>query len=353
MNRLHPTRHHLTRLDKTRHDKTGFDPIRPDMNLKETEKRLMKQFGEGALIRLSDPALANVEFVPSGILTLDLALGGGFPKRRIAEIYGPPGSGKSTLAQLLIAQGQKRGNVAAFIDAEHSLDVDYARALGVDVDNLLVNQPGCGEEALEITEALISSGEVGIVVVDSVAALTPKAEIEGSVGDVYMGLAARMMSQAMRKLTATVHNSNAILLFINQIRYKIGVMFGSPETTTGGESLKFASGVRIDVRRVEAIKIGEETVGAVTKAKIVKNKVAPPFREARFDIIYGKGCPREGGLIDLGVQYGLVEKAGAWITLPDGERFQGRDNASNYLREHVEVADKLEASIRATAKSGK
>lgn len=322
------------------------------VTLKDATSRITKQFGPEALRKLGDPSISNVDVISTGILSLDLALRvGGLPRGRITQLSGPPGSGKTTIAQLTVAQAQKAGGLCAFIDAEHSLDTDYARALGVDVDNLFVNQPDYGEQGLEIAEALIASNEIDVLVVDSVAALTPKAEIEGEMGDQFMGLQARMMSQAMRKLAKVVHDSKVVAIFLNQVRYKIGIAYGNPEVLPGGEALKFYSGVIIDVRRGDLIKDGDNVLGASTKVKINKSKVGPPFKTTTFDLLYGVGVPREGSLIDLGVQYGLVEKAGSWITLPDGERFQGRDNASNYLREHVEVADKLEASIRATAKA--
>ena len=316
------------------------------MTLKEATTRIKKQFGDEALRKLGDPSISNVEVISTGILSLDLALQvGGLPRGRITQLSGPPGSGKTTIAQLTVAEAQKVGGLCAFIDAEHSLDTDYARALGVDVDNLLVNQPDYGEQGLEIAEALISSNEIDVIVIDSVAALTPKAEIDGEMGDQFMGLQARMMSQAMRKLSKAIHDSKVVAIFLNQVRYKIGIAYGNPEVLPGGEALKFYSGVILDVRRGEFIKDGENVIGATTKVKINKSKVGSPFKTTTFDLYYGKGVPREGSLIDLGVQYGLLEKSGSWLTLA-GERYQGRDNAILALRENQELAARLEAEIR-------
>ena len=310
--------------------------------------QIEKQFGKGSIMRLgSKDVLVPVTCVPTGSLSLDAALGvGGLPRGRVVEIYGPESGGKTTLALHAIAEAQKMGGMAAFIDAEHALDPVYARKLGVDVDNLLVSQPDHGEQALEIAETLIRSGGVDMVVVDSVAALVPKAEIEGDMGDPSMGLQARLMSQALRKLTAIVSKSRTCLIFINQIREKIGVMFGNPETTTGGRALKFYSTVRLDIRRIQAIKEGDVVVGSRTRAKVVKNKVAAPFREAEFDIVYGEGISRETDLIDIGVDKGVLEKSGTWISY-GGERLgQGRENARLFLRENKDVRDKLEAELR-------
>jgi recombination protein RecA len=310
--------------------------------------QIEKSYGKGSIMRLgSRDVLVPVSTIPTGCLSIDAALGvGGFPRGRVVEIYGPESGGKTTLTLQVIAEAQKLGGQAAFIDAEHALDPVYARRLGVDVDNLLVSQPDNGEQALEIAETLIRSGGVDVVVVDSVAALVPKAELEGDMGDPSMGLQARLMSQALRKLTAIVSKSRTCLIFINQIREKIGVMFGNPETTTGGRALKFYASMRVDIRRIQAIKEGDRVVGNRTRAKIVKNKVAAPFREAEFDIIYGEGISREGDLIDLGVDQGLLEKSGTWISF-NGERMgQGRENARVFLKEHKDIREKLENALR-------
>jgi recombination protein RecA len=306
-----------------------------------------KQFGKGAVLRLGADNAMPVSVVSSGCLSVDAALGvGGFPRGRVVEVYGPESSGKTTLALQVIAQAQKLGGVAAFIDAEHALDPGYAKKLGVDTDNLLVSQPDTGEQALEITAALVQSGAIDIAVVDSVAALVPKAELEGDMGDNHVGLHARLMSQALRKLTGMVARTNTCLVFINQIREKIGVMFGSPETTTGGRALKFYSSVRLDIRRIAAIKDGESVIGNRTRVKVVKNKVASPFKEAEFDILYGQGTSREGDLLDIGVAKNVVEKSGSWFSY-SGERIgQGREKARDYLKEHPEVADKLDQELR-------
>jgi len=310
--------------------------------------QIEKDHGKGAIMRLgSRDILVPVSVIPSGCLSIDAALGvGGFPRGRVIEIYGPESGGKTTMTLHVIAEAQKLGGQAAFIDAEHALDPVYARKLGVDVDNLLVSQPDNGEQALEIAETLIRSGGVDIVVVDSVAALVPKAELEGDMGDPQMGLQARLMSQALRKLTGIVSKSRTCLIFINQIREKIGVMFGNPETTTGGRALKFYASMRVDIRRIQAIKEGDKVVGSRTRAKVVKNKVAAPFREAEFDIVYGEGISREGDLIDLGVDKGVLEKSGTWISF-GGERMgQGRENARSFLKENKDIRDKLENVLR-------
>ena len=310
--------------------------------------QIEKSYGKGSIMRLgSRDILVPVSVIPTGCLSLDAALGvGGFPRGRVVEVYGPESGGKTTMTLHVIAEAQKLGGQAAFIDAEHALDPAYARNLGVDVDNLLVSQPDNGEQALEIAETLIRSGGVDVVVVDSVAALVPKAELEGEMGEPQMGLQARLMSQALRKLTAIVSKSKTCLIFINQIREKIGVMFGNPETTTGGRALKFYASIRLDIRRIQAIKEGDKVVGSRTRGKVVKNKVAAPFREAEFDILYGEGISREGDLLDLGVEKGIVEKTGTWLSF-GGERMgQGRENARIFLRENTDIRDKLEAALR-------
>jgi recombination protein RecA len=307
-----------------------------------------KQYGKGSIMRLgSRDVLVPVSIIPTGSISLDAALGvGGFPRGRVIEIFGPESGGKTTMALHVIAQAQKAGGQAAFIDAEHALDPNYSRKLGVDVDNLLVSQPDNGEQALEITEALIRSGGVDVVVVDSVAALVPRAELEGEMGDPQMGLQARLMSQALRKLTGIVSKSRTCLIFINQIREKIGVMFGNPETTTGGRALKFYASIRLDVRRIQSIKEGDRVVGSRTRGKVVKNKVAAPFREAEFDIIYGEGISLEGDLLDVGVEQNIVEKSGTWLSF-GGERLgQGRDNARIFLKEHTDIRAKIESALR-------
>ncbi|MBK1655698.1 recombinase RecA [Allochromatium vinosum] len=310
--------------------------------------QIEKQFGKGSVMRMGDAgAVRNIEAISTGSLGLDLALGiGGVPKGRVIEIYGPESSGKTTLTLHIIAESQKLGGTAAFVDAEHALDPVYAEKLGVNMTDLLVSQPDTGEQALEITDMLVRSGAVDVVVVDSVAALTPKAEIEGEMGDSHVGLQARLMSQALRKLTGNIKRSNCCVIFINQIRMKIGVMFGSPETTTGGNALKFYASVRLDIRRTGAIKKGDEVIGNETKVKVVKNKVAPPFRQAEFDILYGQGISREGEIIDLGVAEGFIDKSGAWYSY-DGNRIgQGKDNVRNFLCENPEIAQAIEARIR-------
>ena len=311
--------------------------------------QIERQFGKGAVMRMGDgSAIRNIEAISTGSLTLDVALGiGGLPKGRVIEIYGPESSGKTTLTLQVIAQCQKNGGTAAFVDAEHALDPQYAEKLGVKIDDLLISQPDTGEQALEITDMLVRSGAVDVVVVDSVAALTPKAEIEGDMGDSHVGLQARLMSQALRKLTGNIKRSNTMVIFINQIRMKIGVMFGNPETTSGGNALKFYASVRLDIRRIGAIKKGEEIVGNETRVKVVKNKVAPPFKKAEFEILYGEGISREGELIDLGVQHGLVGKAGAWYSYKDKKIGQGKDNAKNFLKENPEAAEEIDSTLRA------
>jgi len=311
--------------------------------------QIEKQFGKGSVMRMGDAsAVRDIDAVSTGSLGLDIALGlGGLPRGRVVEIFGPESSGKTTLTLSTIAQCQQAGGTAAFVDAEHALDPIYAEKLGVNIDDLLVSQPDTGEQALEIADMLVRSGAVDIVVIDSVAALTPKAEIEGDMGDSHVGLQARLMSQALRKLTANIKRSNTLVIFINQIRMKIGVMFGNPETTTGGNALKFYSSVRLDIRRTGAIKKGEEITGSATRVKVVKNKVAPPFKQAEFDILYGEGISREGEIIDLGVKQGLVDKSGAWYSYQGNRIGQGKDNARLFLKEHPELAQEIEAAIRA------
>lgn len=311
--------------------------------------QIEKQFGKGSVMRLGDStASRDIEAVSTGSISLDVALGiGGLPRGRIVEIYGPESSGKTTLTLHAIAEMQKQGGTAAFVDAEHALDPQYAEKLGVNIDDLLVSQPDTGEQALEITDMLVRSNAVDIVVVDSVAALTPKAEIEGDMGDSHMGLQARLMSQALRKLTANIKRSNTLVIFINQIRMKIGVMFGNPETTTGGNALKFYASVRLDIRRIGAIKKADEVLGNETRVKVVKNKVAPPFKQVEFDILYGEGISREGELIDLGVKEKIVDKSGAWYSYSGTRIGQGKDNVRTYLRENPETAAEIEAKIRA------
>jgi recombination protein RecA len=311
--------------------------------------QIEKQFGKGAIMKLGvDAVIADVATVSTGSLALDMALGvGGVPRGRVVEIFGPESSGKTTLALQIVAEAQKEGGIGAFIDAEHALDTSYARKLGVKLEDLLISQPDNGEQALEIAETLVRSGALDVLVVDSVAALVPRAELEGDMGDPQMGLQARLMSQALRKLTATIARSRTIVIFINQIRMKIGVMFGNPETTTGGNALKFYASVRMDIRRIGAIKQGDEVIGSRTKVKIVKNKVAPPFREAEFDILYGQGISREGEVVDLGADAGIIEKSGSWYAFEDERIGQGRENAKEFLRDHPDVAAKIEAKIRA------
>ena len=310
-------------------------------------QQIEKNFGKGTVMRLGDKPEMNVDAIPTGSLALDAALGiGGVPKGRIIEIYGPESSGKTTLALHIVAEAQKRGGEVAFVDAEHALDPTYAAAIGVDIDSMLVSQPDTGEQALEITDALVRSGAVDVVVVDSVAALTPRAEIEGEMGDTFVGLQARLMSQALRKLAGNIAKTNCVVIFINQLRMKIGVMYGNPETTTGGNALKFYASVRIDIRRIEAIKNGAEIIGNRTRAKIVKNKVAPPFKEAVFDIMYGEGISKWGELVDMAVQLDIIQKSGSWFSIGDERIGQGRDNARKYLMENPEAAQRIEAQVR-------
>ncbi len=321
-----------------------------DKALDAALSQIERAFGKGSIMRLGQNTNIDIEAVSTGSLGIDIALGiGGLPKGRIIEIYGPESSGKTTLALSVIAQAQKTGGTCAFIDAEHALDPSYAKKIGVDVENLLVSQPDSGEQALEIADTLVRSGAIDVMVVDSVAALVPKAELEGEMGDSHMGLQARLMSQALRKLTSTVARSNTLIIFINQIRMKIGVMFGNPETTTGGNALKFYASVRIDIRRIGAIKDKEDVIGSQTRVKIVKNKVAPPFKTVDFDIMYGEGISKVGELIDLGVKSGIIEKAGAWFSYNGDKIGQGRENAKNFLRENQAVADEIENKIRAEA----
>ena len=315
--------------------------------LETAMQQIEKMYGKGSIMRYGDGTVANVEAIPTGSLALDLALGiGGLPRGRVVEIYGPESSGKTTLALHVLAQAQKLGGEVAFVDAEHALDPTYARALGVKVEDMLISQPDTGEQALEITEALVRSGAIDVVVVDSVAALVPRAEIEGEMGDSFVGLHARLMSQALRKLTGIIAKTNSIVIFINQLREKVGVMYGNPEVTTGGRALKFYASVRIDVRRIESLKSGGEIIGNRTRAKVVKNKVAPPFREAEFDIMYGEGISRLGEMLDLGVKLDLVQKSGSWYSMGETRIGQGRDSAKQYLRDNPEIAAKLEADIR-------
>ncbi|MFA6665733.1 MAG: recombinase RecA [Armatimonadota bacterium] len=316
--------------------------------LELTLSRLEKQFGKGTVMRLGDSSRLAVDIVPTGSLALDIALGvGGIPRGRITEIYGQESSGKTTLGYHLVAEVQRRGGIAAFVDAEHAVDPVYAKNLGVDVDQLLISQPDTGEEALEIVDAFIRSGAVDVVVLDSVAALVPKAEIEGEMGDSHMGLQARLMSQALRKIGGSVSKSNTAAIFINQIREKIGVMFGNPETTPGGRALKFWSSVRLEVRRVETLKQGSDMIGNRVRVKVVKNKVAPPFRQAEFDIMFGKGISKSGGILDMGTEMGMVSKMGTWFAYGDTRLGQGRENAKQFLEEHAELMEEIEARIRA------
>ena len=312
--------------------------------------QIEKDYGKGAVMRLGENSHVVVEAIPTGSLALDLALGiGGVPKGRIIEIYGPESSGKTTLALHIVAQAQQRGGEVAYIDAEHALDPVYAQALGVDIDSMLISQPDTGEQGLEICEALVRSGAIDVVVVDSVAALTPRAEIEGDMGDAHVGLLARLMSQALRKLAGVISKTNCIVIFINQLREKVGVVYGNPEVTTGGRALKFYSSVRIDIRRVEGLKNGSEVIGNHVRAKIVKNKVAPPFKQAEFDILFGQGIAKEGELVDIGVQLDFVQKSGSWFSMGEVRIGQGRDAARQYLKDNPDVAEKLEADIRANA----
>ena len=310
-------------------------------------RQIEKNFGKGAVMRLGDRPDLQVDAIPTGSLALDAALGiGGVPKGRIIEIYGPESSGKTTLALHIVAQAQKRGGEVAFVDAEHALDPDYAARIGVDIDSMLVSQPDTGEQALEITDALVRSGAVDVVVVDSVAALTPRAEIEGEMGDTFVGLQARLMSQALRKLAGNISKTNCVVIFINQLRMKIGVMYGNPETTTGGNALKFYSSVRLDVRRIESIKEGSNVIGNKTRVKVVKNKVAPPFREAVFEILYGKGISKWGELVDLAVQLDIIQKSGSWFSMGDERIGQGANSVKDYLIANPDIAEKVEAEVR-------
>ena len=327
------------------------DDVKKDDRLKALDAALSqieKQYGKGSVMKLGDTSHMQVETVPTGSLSLDIALGaGGVPKGRIVEIYGPESSGKTTVALHMVAEVQKRGGIAGFIDAEHALDPVYARNIGVDIDNLYISKPDNGEQALEITETMVRSGAVDIVIVDSVAALVPKAEIEGDMGDSHVGLQARLMSQALRKLTSVVSKTNCIVIFINQLREKIGVMFGNPETTTGGRALKFYASVRLDVRRTEALKQGGEVIGNHTKVKVVKNKIAPPFKEAEFDIMFGQGISTIGDILDLAANCGIVNKSGAWYAYNDAKIGQGRENAKQYLKENRQICDEIERKVRA------
>jgi len=309
--------------------------------------QIERQFGKGSVMRLGDEARAPIEVIPTGSIALDVALGvGGLPRGRVVEIYGPESSGKTTIALHAVANAQKAGGIVAFVDAEHALDPDYAQKLGVDTDALLVSQPDTGEQALEITDMLIRSGAIDLIVIDSVAALVPRAEIEGEMGDSHVGLQARLMSQALRKITGALNQSKTTAIFINQLREKVGVMFGSPETTTGGRALKFYASVRLDIRRIETLKDGTEAVGNRTRVKVVKNKVASPFKQAEFDILYGVGISREGGLIDMGVEHGFIRKSGAWYTYEGDQLGQGKENARNFLRDNPDLADEIEKKIK-------
>ena len=337
--------------------KTAYEAPTPAADKKKALataiSQIEKNFGKGTVMRLGDRPEMNVEAIPTGSLALDAALGiGGVPKGRIIEIYGPESSGKTTLALHILAQAQKQGGEVAFVDAEHALDPDYAAALGVDTDNMLVSQPDTGEQALEITDALVRSGAVDAIVVDSVAALVPKQEIEGEMGDTFVGLQARLMSQALRKLAGTISKTNCVVIFINQLRVKIGVMYGNPETTTGGNALKFYSSVRLDVRKVEAIKEGGNVIGNKTRVKVVKNKVAPPFREAYFDIMYGEGISKWGELVDLAVQMDIVQKSGSWFSMGDERIGQGKDSVKNFLINNPDIAEEVEAKVREKLISG-
>ncbi len=331
--------------------KTNYEAPAPAEDKKKALEtalhQIEKNFGKGSVMRLGDRPEMNIDAIPTGSLALDAALGiGGLPKGRIIEIYGPESSGKTTLALHVVAEAQKRGGEVAFVDAEHALDPTYAEAIGVDIDSMLVSQPDTGEQALEITDALVRSGAIDVVVVDSVAALVPRQEIEGEMGDAFVGLQARLMSQALRKLAGTIAKTNCIVIFINQLRMKIGVMYGNPETTTGGNALKFYASVRLDVRKIEAIKDGATIIGNRTRVKVIKNKVAPPFREAVFDIMYGEGISKFGELLDMAVELELVNKSGSWFSIGDERIGQGRDNAKQYIAEHPELAEELEKKVR-------
>jgi recombination protein RecA len=329
---------------------TGANPTSNDQKLKALETtmgQIDKNFGKGAVMRLGDDVRPPIDVIPTGSIALDVALGiGGLPRGRVVEVYGPESSGKTTVALHAVANAQRAGGIAAFIDAEHALDPEYAKKLGVDTDALLVSQPDTGEQALEIADMLIRSGAIDVIVIDSVAALVPRAEIEGEMGDSHVGLQARLMSQALRKLTGALNNTGTTAIFINQLREKIGVMFGSPETTTGGKALKFYASVRLDVRRIETLKDGSDPVGNRTRVKVVKNKVAPPFKQAEFDILYGQGISREGGLIDMGVEHGFVRKSGAWYTYEGDQLGQGKENARQFLKDNPDLADEIEKKIK-------
>lgn len=332
--------------------KTGVAQKR-DQALELALAQIDKAYGKGSVMRLGDDIRPPIKVIPTGALSLDVALGvGGFPRGRVVEIYGPESSGKTTVALHAVASAQAAGGIAAFIDAEHALDPEYARKLGVDTDNLLVSQPDTGEQALEIADMLVRSGSIDILVIDSVAALVPRAEIEGEMGDSHVGLQARLMSQALRKMTGALHNTNTTAIFINQLREKIGVMFGSPETTTGGKALKFYASVRLDVRRIETLKDGADAVGNRTRVKVVKNKIAPPFKQAEFDILYGEGISREGSLIDMGVENGFVKKSGSWFTYGADQLGQGKENARRYLKENPSVRDEIERKVLDKLKIG-
>jgi recombination protein RecA len=331
----------------TKEQSTPTTPKDKTSSVDNAINQIQRQFGKGSIMRLGAHETEPIPVIPCGALSLDIALGvGGFPKGRITEIFGPESSGKTTLALHVVAEAQKRGGAAAFIDAEHALDTSYAQRLGVDIDNLLVSQPDFGEQALEIAEILIRSGGVDVIVIDSVAALVPRAEIDGNVGDSHVGLQARLMSQAMRKFTGVLNRSNTILIFINQIRMKIGVMFGNPETTTGGNALKFYSSLRLDIRKIQTIKQGDESIGSRTKVKVVKNKVAPPFKSAEFDIVYGEGISKEGDILDLAVEHEIVDKSGAWYSYMEERIGQGRENAKRFLVDHPAMCTEIENKVR-------
>jgi recombination protein RecA len=345
--------HEPQRMPHKPHKAQGDKIVERDKALDMALGQIEKQFGKGSVMKMGEKSSMAIGTIPTGALSLDLALGvGGLPRGRVVEIYGPESSGKSTLAMHVVAEAQRNGGICAYVDAEHAMDPIYARAIGVDVDELLISQPDTGEQALEITDMLVRSGALDIVVIDSVAALTPRAEIEGDMGDTHVGLQARLMSQALRKLTANLNRTDTICIFINQLREKIGVMFGSPETTPGGRALKFYSSVRLDIRRIESIKDGAEVVGNRTRVKVVKNKVAPPFRQAEFDIMYGKGISREGSLLDIGVDLGIVKKSGAWYTYEGEQLGQGRENAKQFLIENTEIMVEISERVRLEAGLG-
>lgn len=334
-------------------EKEAAQEVKSDEKVRALESavsQIEKRYGKGAIMKMGEKASMAVESISTGSMALDLALGiGGLPRGRIVEIFGPESSGKSTLALHVVAEAQRNGGTCAYIDAEHALDPTYASAIGVDIDSLYISQPDTGEQALEIADTLINSGAVDVIVIDSVAALTPKAEIEGDMGDAHMGLQARLMSQALRKITASLNKTKTVAIFINQLREKIGIMFGSPETTPGGRALKFYSSVRLDIRKVDSIKDGSEVIGSRTKAKVVKNKLAPPFKTAEFDIMYGEGISREGSLLDVGIDFGIVKKSGAWFTYEGEQLGQGRENAKNFLKDHPEVMIDIHERIRELA----